>query len=573
MGEPERSTERRHLTLPLSDFRRLAAILGVALVVRAVVAVRTAAIFNDGPRFLRIAQDLHRGDWEKGLSDAYHPLYSLLIQLTHVCFSFFSIPSWEAAAVACSVLAGALAVVPLYAFVRRAFDPTAAWIAALALAVHPYAVRFSADVQSDAVYLLLFLCAVALLYRALSQPRAAAGWAFASGLASGLAYLTRPEGIVVPVVAVLLWGIAMARTDRRPGIGWRWLAALAAGTLVCATPYWMAIRRLTGIWRVSQKKSIFDLLGVGDALPAETGEAASGVFATLGEPLLLMAVLVVAAVAGRASLRWFTRREVSDVGRRWGAAGLALLAVLAFVVLAPDAAGHFGAVFVSTLRPELLLLVAVGVASTWRGAPHPRAVFVCVFLAVHAVVFVGLLLNAGYLDRRHVLPPVVLLFGWVGVGAPALAEVVRTALQRIRVVRGPAAGSGATATLIVVLAMVAIGLPKSLADHRSEERAARRAAEWLSEQPLPAGRVAALRSKFAYYAKREWVPLVTETKLRPVRALLSERVRYVIAEAGVHRGGLDLVAHLRDAGGREVFQVGVDGRQAFVFELTREAGS
>ena len=69
------------------------------------------------------------------------------------------------------------------------------------------------------------------------------------------------------------------------------------------------------------------------------------------------------------------------------------------------------------------------------------------------------------------------------------------------------------------------------------------------------------------------MPLVTETKLRPVRALLSERVRYVIAEAGVHRGGLDLVAHLRDAGGREVFQVGVDGRQAFVFELTREAGS
>ena len=130
-----------------------------------------------------MAKAMHSGDWLSAISDAYHPLYPLLISITHSALGLVSVESWEVAAVACSALAGAASVVPLYLFIRQTFDDRAAVFAAIALAVHPYAVRYSADVQSDAVYLAFFLTGVALLSSALRSRRPAL--AFATGVTAG----------------------------------------------------------------------------------------------------------------------------------------------------------------------------------------------------------------------------------------------------------------------------------------------------------------------------------------------------------------------------------------------------
>jgi hypothetical protein len=64
-----------------------------------------------------LAQRIAAGDWATALAHKYHPGYPAMVALAHVF-----IPDWEGAALAVSVLAGALAVGALYALLREGFD-------------------------------------------------------------------------------------------------------------------------------------------------------------------------------------------------------------------------------------------------------------------------------------------------------------------------------------------------------------------------------------------------------------------------------------------------------------------
>ena len=123
---------------------------------------------------------------------------------------------------------------------------------------------------------------------------------------------------------------------------------------------------------------------------------------------------------------------------------------------------------------------------------------------------------------------------------------------------------------LVAASIVLIALPKALDDHRSEQAAGRRAAEWLRAQSMPAGRVASLRSRLGYYADREWEPLAIRGELRPLQTLNRFHVRYVIAEEALIADGPDPLDLLREESGhalRELTRVETAGRRAFVFEL------
>ncbi|UCE86534.1 MAG: glycosyltransferase family 39 protein, partial [Deltaproteobacteria bacterium] len=118
----------------------LLAVLAGAAVVRCIAALRTDAIFNDGPLFIALAQRFAAGEWRAALAHDYHPLYSLAIAFVEPLVS-----DWERAALLVSVTAGSAAVFCLYRFLDAAFDARVAWIGALLLAVHPYAVAYSSD--------------------------------------------------------------------------------------------------------------------------------------------------------------------------------------------------------------------------------------------------------------------------------------------------------------------------------------------------------------------------------------------------------------------------------------------
>jgi 4-amino-4-deoxy-L-arabinose transferase-like glycosyltransferase len=181
----------------------LAGLLLAAAGLRVVVWQRSVAMFSDGPRFLGMAHAFDSGRWTLALNDAYHPLYPLLVALLHRILPFGdSAGGWEGAAAAVSVASGVAVVGLGFAFLRDAFGAGAAWVGAFLLAVQTRSVDFTSDVQSDGLYLALFVAGTWLGWRA--WRRGSPAWAAGAGLAVGLAYTTRPEGLGLGLALGLL---------------------------------------------------------------------------------------------------------------------------------------------------------------------------------------------------------------------------------------------------------------------------------------------------------------------------------------------------------------------------------
>jgi len=335
------------------------------------------------------------------------------------------------------------------------------------------------------------------------------------------------------------------------------VAALGAGAAALALPYVGCIWLFSGELRLTQKKSLVALLGLGDLVSPETD---------LFVPVGVFAVAVGLAWASRARL-WAWAEFLRE--RRFGVVEVAAVLGCGLVVLiafAPTGALAFAALFASTLRPELTVLLALGIASSARGGegPRGRAFFFLAFTLVYGAVTFGLLQTAGYLDRRHLLPLAALLLGYAALGldvaAGALAQ--RLATTRVR------------ATLALVLVCAAIALPKALRLHRSEEVAGREAAEWVRATADPGDRIASLRPKAAYYAGLVWVPLQDGPGLRDGDGLRRLGARWVLVEAGDLASPDGEHLAIAPAPGQRfepVFETERYGHRAVVFEVHEPA--
>jgi hypothetical protein len=169
----------------------------------------------------------------------------------------------ERAALAVSIAAGALAVGALGALLRAAFDRKVAGIGAFLLAVHPSALEL-ADLQSDGLYLALFLASAALLWRAYAA--ASARDAFLAGLVAGLAYLTRPEGLGTLVVGAALAALEVARRHWSVSQAARFSGALVLGGVLVMSPYVAFLSARAGGLVLTGKKSVTGVLGLSAVL-------------------------------------------------------------------------------------------------------------------------------------------------------------------------------------------------------------------------------------------------------------------------------------------------------------------
>ena len=133
-----------------------------------------------------------------------------------------------------SLLAGVAVLFPFLAFARRLVGPTGAELATFALAVSPLHVQASTTAASEALYLLLWVCALERLLAALTQRRPTT---FAiAGLLASLAAVTRYDAWLALPIAVLAALIFSAGERRRliPGLA---VFSLCAASLPVA---WMA---------------------------------------------------------------------------------------------------------------------------------------------------------------------------------------------------------------------------------------------------------------------------------------------------------------------------------------------
>jgi len=371
--------------------------LACALGLRLWLVHRAEVISVDGVQYLEVAQLLRAGAWQRALRSFYPPGYPLAIAAVEPLAG-----GWERAGLAVSVAAGTLAVAPLAGIARLVgLDGVALAAALLGLALAPYPARYAADVRSEALYGLLLLAAVWAAAAALARSRRTAP--MLGGLAIGLAYLVRPEGLLL--VLPLGGGLAAARRGRAA-------AALALVAAVVAAPYVLYLRADTGRWIVSRKAANVLSLGI----RAGSGE---GVVVSQGDSDRTGLVAVV-----RANPRAFAKKLLVDSGRTFAA-----FADCLFVAYVP--------------------FLLVGFVRVRRRAP-------AVGRLLHAVTWFYVALFAlTYVDRRFYAGLVGPAMVWCGDGFAWLWE----RLAR----RGRAAQLGAAAALAALAVGKALGASEAAA--------------------------------------------------------------------------------------------------------------
>jgi hypothetical protein len=470
-----------------------------------------AVLFNDGPVFLALARAAEAGDWTALLGHPFHPLYSLAIACVHGLGTPFGL-GWESAGALTSALAGGFSVLALYAFVRRAFGPREAIIASGMLAFHATAIEQSGDIQSEGLYLALFLASTAALWPALVERRP--GAAFLAGLFSGLAYLTRPEGLSLVLVggSLALGFLALRRWTLRATF--LWATALTLGVLLCVLPYVGAVWWESGELWLTRKKSVAWIAGI-DGPPRHF--AGADTVEPEWQALPLPAGIESPGLRGEA-------RHKSDEAPRIQPRAEATGEPEARSLAARVGGAVFDLLRTSqrTLRYEVLPFLLLGIVGT-AGRPGLRAAFVGAVLALHALLLFGLVLNVGYVSLRHALPPLSLLLGYAAFGVPVLARGLGS-------LRGRPVSIGFSAALVLVL-VAGVGLGKTLRPDGLDELAERRAAEWLKANAEEEGPIATRKRRVAYYAELPFVQLRDKPLQRFVHYLDTHGVRYVVVNA------------------------------------------
>ncbi len=324
----------------------VAAVAAIAVGVRAAASAGVEVIRRDGIYFVAQADKVRGGDWAGALGWYQHPLFAVLTAWVADAFGLDT----ETAGRAVSVVCGGLAAVPVMLLARRLVGQPAALVAGLVYAVLPQAVRVHAQPLSEGVFHLAFLSAAAAGVAAFQGCRLPA--ATACGIAGGLAYLGRPEGLGVPLVVAAFLVVWRPRA-------WRAAAAVGLATAVVAGPYIAWLSADAGRLRLTAKKDVAILAGV---------DAERRVQRLSDENLVDRP----AAAAGSVVRHLFEAMT-------WAPLALAILG--AFVARRPRRRG------------EWLVLAIV---------------------ALHVAVLFRLALTYSYLDKRHALTPGLLTLAWTG---------------------------------------------------------------------------------------------------------------------------------------------------------------
>lgn len=254
-----------------SPCRVLLLIVFFAFILRFFVAVNTEVIAVDSVEYIRLAKAFSSGDYMGALDAKRPPLYPALIGLASFIMSDF-----ESAGRLVSLVFGTLAIPLVYFLGRRVFDEKTGLVAAAFAAAHPYMLRYSGDVLTEALYYFLVASVALLGLKAVIEKSPLI--MFLAGIAGAFAYLTKPAGLVVLIAMTLF--VAFERPGRIHS-GWRQrlilLFSLWAVFIIMALPYLVFIYRETGAASLTGKISSADFLSLAGGGFIEEGNA--GMFA------------------------------------------------------------------------------------------------------------------------------------------------------------------------------------------------------------------------------------------------------------------------------------------------------
>jgi hypothetical protein len=202
---------------------RIPVLLGLMLacfIPRALLAMRLSSICPDGVLYIGLAKALNEGRLHQAFEIMNLNIYPVVLMVLYRLGL-----SWEMGGTIWGILISCLAVLPIFGWVRRQFDDTAALMACLLYAVQPVFIQWSPEIIRDPTFWFFFALSLYLLWRAVIEVRI--GLSIAAGLAVALAILTRFEGLylLIPLGLWTFWRYRALNSglDR---------AKLAAGTVL-----------------------------------------------------------------------------------------------------------------------------------------------------------------------------------------------------------------------------------------------------------------------------------------------------------------------------------------------------
>jgi hypothetical protein len=449
--------------LDWSEFRFIAILALITCGLRAYQLCTTEVTARDSLSYIHIAWRLEHDDWRQVIRDSpQHPGYPVAVLAGSLPARLFfpnDLPyAMQLGAQLASAFASVLLTAPLFWMGRQLFNRRIGFWAVLVFQCLPCSGRIMADGLSEGVFLLFALSALAF---AMYSLRVGSVFGFAlAGAAGGLAYLTRPEGLLIPATAgLILLGMQAFRTWRRS-----WLsvgacgAALTAAVLLVSGPYMLLIGGLT-------------VKNTGNAL---IKEATAEVISPVGAP-------ADGVTGGPALLAVWWRGDANASSGRylWGLQTLAevLSKAFFFVLWIPALAGL---VF---FRDRFRL-----VPGTWM------LLLVCVLLG-------GLLyrvaVRMGYLSDRHT----ILILACGVLWATAAVEAAGRGLARILSRWRGSLSVNAWATALLLVVTVA-PLGRTLEPLHGDRVGFRAAGHWLAEHAGPDEAVFDPFGWSGYYAGR-----------------------------------------------------------------------
>ncbi len=492
-----------------------------AVVLRGIAWCYFDPVTFDSAVYFEMAALIRGGRWAEALAYDYPPLYPLLIAgLQSV------VGSADTAGLLIAAVADLVILVPIVAITRVAAGEAAAWGAAFLWVVHLSAIRLGVQALSDAP---TALCVAAALYaglRALDQCRLR--WAWGAGMASGLAFLFRPEGIEPAIALAVFYTLYGHRAVVNPsescsglgardaGLGERptshtlgsnrrtgrairrmgWVLAPLAGWAFVAGPYIAYISAEAGSLTLSKKKSAASFVR-SVVPPSESREPRAESRERSVEPRAASREPSPESLEPRAQSREArgakgeTRAERTDSRP---ARQSSLHRVLADI----DA---FQKPLVNGLSPLLMLTGAVGLGGILRRRAErwnrSYALLSGLFI-LHLVTLVGLAAQAGptYLGRHHFLLMVVYALPAAGAGLAWAVDWVEA--------RFPAQGWVPSAALGLIVVATALAVVTRGPD---QGRSLREAAVWIRAQVAGTPIIVTRLAKLTYHAHAERVDL------------------------------------------------------------------
>ncbi len=258
------------------DFRLVALLALLTLGLRAYQLGTTEVTARDSIGYIHIAWRLEHGDWREVIPDSpQHPGYPIAVLAAslpaRLLFPNDLAYAMQFGAQLASAAASVLLSIPLFWLGAQLFNRRVGFWAVLLFQCLPCSGRIMADGLSESVFLLFAVSALAFAMYSL-RSGSVVGFGCA-GAAGALAYLTRPEGLLIPAAAAAtLLGMQAVGRWRRP-----WsavlarLAVLTCAVLIVGGPYMVLIGGLT---KKNTAKQIAETESSRLAAPA--GEEVSG---------------------------------------------------------------------------------------------------------------------------------------------------------------------------------------------------------------------------------------------------------------------------------------------------------